>query len=215
MVVLLSLVSVTLVAMHFSHLMASKLSREKPLLARIAELDKLLFVAKNESLIVKRENDELRTKFSSMAVAAEVKAATQVLEEPPASRAPPAAQGPTNVHLAKEVEALKAERDRLAAENVSLAGEKGTLASERDGFADEVSQLRGLVAQKQQELAEAEAVVQECLEERNKQKSAMKNDAELSRAIETLRDQLNGQRESVQKYEQKMRKRESEVSVEL
>ena len=67
------------------------------------------------------------------------------------------------------------------------------------------------IEQLRQELSESESIVQECLEEKKKAKSSQGIDIDLSKAIETLRNQLSSQQEVVGKYEAKIKKRESEL----
>ena len=64
LVLLLWVISISLLTLHIVSLIFDKISREKPLLAKIATLDKALFKARNELMIVRRELDEARSKMS-------------------------------------------------------------------------------------------------------------------------------------------------------
>lgn len=57
---ILASVVIGFVVLHIVHFILNKTSNEKPLLLKIASLDKQLYLAKNEALIIKREMDQLR-----------------------------------------------------------------------------------------------------------------------------------------------------------
>ena len=92
----LSIISLVLVAIYVICLLFNKLDREKPLKGKLADLDRQLFKARNEALILKREMETVK------------KSGTILVAETAA-----AASAPTDVHLYKELEALKAERDQV------------------------------------------------------------------------------------------------------
>ena len=75
----------------------------------------------------------------------------------------------------------------------------------------EYEELKVQYDQTLQELSDAESIVQECLEEKKNQKQV--DNTELIRAVDTLRDQLNSQKDAVQKYEAKIKKRDTEVRL--
>ena len=91
----LSIISLVLVAIYVICLLFNKLDREKPLKGKLADLDRQLFKARNEALILKREMETVK------------KSGTVLVAETAAASAP------TDVHLYKELEALKAERDQV------------------------------------------------------------------------------------------------------
>jgi len=91
----LSIISLVLVAIYVICLLFNKLDREKPLKGKLADLDRQLFKARNEALILKREMETVK------------KSGTVLVAETASVSAP------TDVHLYKELEALKAERDQV------------------------------------------------------------------------------------------------------
>ena len=100
----------------------------------------------------------------------------------------------------------------LAAAQASLTSEREQWASQHTALSEEKARLQSLYDQAQQELAESESIVQECLEDKRRgQKSPAAMDADLGRAIDGLRKQLGAQQESVARYEAKVKKRESEL----
>ena len=189
-VVVVGSIVIGFVVLHVVHLFMNKLSNEKPLLAKIASLDKQLFKAKNEALIIKREMDQLRSEKSLL-----LKEQATVVDS---------GQPPT--HLIKEMETIKAE---LATQQ-ALAQEA---TKTKDQLALELSTTKDKLSVTQGELQEAESVCKELLED--KKKSQVGASQEIYKAVESLRDQLNNQRESVQKYEHKIKKREAELKEKI
>ena len=92
-----------------------------------------------------------------------------------------------------------------------LDSDKTTKQEEIIRLNSKISELQSSYEQKQEELLEAEKLVQECLEEKKKSYEKSSTDLDLSKAIETLRSQLGAQQQSVAKYDAKIKKRESEV----
>ena len=110
-------------------------------------------------------------------------------------------------------------------ENEQMKAYQEQLVTQNNTLTQDLSQVKD-------ELAEAESVVQECVEvtlkllykkfvyiliSRNfclfqeKKKYANNNNNELIKAVDTLRDQLNLQKEALQKYEGKIKRRETEL----
>ena len=87
----LSIISIILLLIYVICLVFNKLDREKPLKGKLADLDRQLFKARNEALILKREMDS--AKKSGTILAAESQS--------------------NDVQLYKELEALKAERTQV------------------------------------------------------------------------------------------------------
>ncbi len=79
-------------------LVFNKLDRESPLKGKLADLDRQLFKARNEAMILKREVDSIKKSGTMLAAAAESQ--------------------PSDVHLYKELEALKVEREQVNKTNI-------------------------------------------------------------------------------------------------
>ncbi|CAB4059114.1 unnamed protein product [Lepeophtheirus salmonis] len=179
---------------YFIKFLMEKTSRESPLKARVALLDKQLFQCKNDNLIIKKK---LETNSSST-TCTNVATKTVFKQETPS-------------HIIQELEQLKEEREKLLNDSYNyqlLVQEKSTLEADKD-------KLQSLYDQSQQELLEAENIVQECLEEKKQAKAASSNNGEMLKALQTLEDQLNSQKQAVLKYESKVKKRDSELKEKI
>ena len=97
----LSITSIILLIVYVICLVFNKLDREKPLKGKLADLDRQLFKARNEALILKREMETV--KKSGTILAAEG----------------PTANQSNDVQLYKELEALKTERDQVGLKHFS------------------------------------------------------------------------------------------------
>ena len=214
LVLLLWVISISLLTLHIVSLIFDKISREKPLLAKIATLDKALFKARNELMIVRRELDEARSKMSyKETIAAKTEDFTtstvvdSIKTESPSrghSHQPPA-------HLLKEIETLKIEKDKYEKENQSIVSQNQEIVRSLENKSEEIKSLEQRLEETSKELKEAENMVKEVLQNERVRQQAGKNQDELVQAIDTLRVQLDNQKKSVQKYESKIAKRETEL----
>lgn len=186
-----------LVLTYFIYLMMSKSSNEAPLKAKLAAQDKELFKARNELLVLKREIDEGKHQAVNSTSNIEPK---QIIKEvaPKKLLAELDSLKHENFNLYNEKEALQSQMSQLSASNSQLENQVATM-----------DDLKNQLYQAQQELAEAESMVQECVEEKKKLNNVNTN--ELVKAIDLLRDQLNSQKEAVHKYEGKIKRREAEL----
>ena len=214
LVILLSVLSMTLISLHIIQLIADKSSREKPLLAKIASLDKALFKARNNEQLVRKELDEARSKlsFKETAASSTDDFTTTTVVDSITSESPSRShfyQPPTQ--LVKEMESLKAEKSRVEKENCTISLQNKDVIQRLETKSQEVCNLQSQLDQTTHELKEAESMVKEVLEkERDRQQSGA-NQEVLIKSIDTLRSQLENQKKSVQKYESKISKRESEL----
>jgi len=220
-VVVVGSIVIGFVVLHVVHMMMNKMSNEKPLLAKIAHLDKQLFKARNEALIIKREMDQLRSEKSLL-----LKEQATVLDASASSNSnapPPPSNNNNHVQLIKELDSVKAQMEAWKAESetskAELAVEKAAVQEvsvARDALTLELTSEREKVASTKAELQEAESVLRELIEEKKKGQAGATQ--EMQKAYETLREQqqqFNVLRESVQKYEHKVKKRETEVKEKI
>merc|ERR1712080_226446 len=96
-----------------------------------------------------------------------------------------------------EVENLKREKQLIWDEREKYRYEYEQLNLYQTQLQEQNNTLNQELGQVKDELSEAESVVQECVEEKKKFSSV--NNTELVKAVDTLRDQLNLQKESLQK----------------
>lgn len=94
---------------------------------------------------------------------------------------------------------------------MELQSEKDIAVKEKAKIEEEFANLQLMYDRAQQELAESESIVQECLDEKKRNQGKGGLDIDITTAIDTLRRQLSSQQEAVGKYEAKIKKRESEV----
>ena len=191
-----------------------KTSREKPLKAKIAALDKALFKAKNNELIVRRELDEARSRisFKERGESNTEDFTTSTVLDSITTESPSRThfhQAPTQ--LIKEIEGLKSDKAKLENEYQDIILQNKEVSGSLESKSQEVSILQAQLDNKIQELKEAENMVKEVLEKERERQRASANQEDLMKAIDTLRIQLDSQRKSVQKYESKIAKRETEL----
>ena len=195
--VILSLILIgSIVFVNFINIVVAKFTDNSHIKMRCAELDKALFKAKNELLAIQRDSSgSSRPQVSETQI-------KEVIREIP-----------SKAHLL-ELENLKRDKSELLKQNSALHVELEQSRSEKSGFenrifglTEELSLVKNQLDQAQQELSEAESVVAECVEEKKKLNNV--NNTELVQAIDTLRDQLNSQKEAVLKYEGKIKRRDS------
>jgi len=204
---ILATVVIGFVILHIVHFLLQKTSNERPLKLKIAHLEQKLFVAQNEAKIIKREMDQLRTEKSL-----QLKEQATVVDGG-TSAAPP-------IHMVKElesaraeVESLKVELDCARAYSQDTTVTRDQMVAARDQLAFELDAERQRTTGLQAELREAESVMQELIED--KKKNQMGANQELHKAFEALRDQLNSQKDSVQKMDHKIQKRERELKEKI
>jgi len=197
--VILSLILIgSIVFVNFINIVVAKFTDNSHIKMRCAELDKALFKAKNELLAIQRDSSgSSRPQVSETQI-------KEVIREIP-----------SKAHLL-ELENLKRDKSELLKQNSAFHVELEQSRSEKSGFenrifglTEELSLVKNQLDQAQQELSEAESVVAECVEEKKKLNNV--NNTELVQAIDTLRDQLNSQKEAVLKYEGKIKRRDSEL----
>eukprot|EP00096_Caligus_rogercresseyi_P002924 TRINITY_DN1531_c0_g1_i3.p1 TRINITY_DN1531_c0_g1~~TRINITY_DN1531_c0_g1_i3.p1 ORF type:complete len:1473 (-),score=521.78 TRINITY_DN1531_c0_g1_i3:70-4488(-) len=181
----------TLCVIYAIKFLMEKTSRESPLKARLALLDKELFVYKNDNLIIKKQ---LESSSSCSSKANPAPAKTIIKQETPS-------------HVFAELEQLKEEREKLLNDSYNLQ----LVSQEKSALEVEKTKYQSLYEQSQQELLEAETIVQECLEEKKAAKSSSSSSDELLKTLSVLEDQLNSQKQAVLKYENKVKKRDSEL----
>ena len=179
-------------------MLTERLTNSSYIKSKVSNLDRELFKARNDLLVLKREIAEGKgpiTENHSPIVKEIVK------EIPPKA-------------LLMELENLKHEKSQLLNQNHVLQSEMEQNKNCEMEYQNQVYQLneelnsvKNQLDQAQQELTEAESVVQECVEEKKKLNNV--NNNELVTAIDTLRDQLNSQKEAVHKYEGKIKRRDS------
>jgi hypothetical protein len=155
LVILLTVLSVSLIALHIIQLFADKISKEKPLKAKIASLDKALFKSRNNEMIIRRELDEARSKLSfkeTTASSIDDFTTTTVVdsittESPSRSHfhQPPA-------QLVKEMEALRAEKDKVEKENDTVLNCNKEIIQRIEAKSQEVCTLQSQLDQSYKEL---------------------------------------------------------------
>merc|ERR1711879_196136 len=96
-----------------------------------------------------------------------------------------------------EVENLKREKQLIWDEREKYRYEFEQVNLYQTQLQEQNNTLIQELGQVKDELSEAESVVQECVEEKKKFSSV--NNTELVKAVDTLRDQLNLQKDSLQK----------------
>ena len=187
----------SLVFVNFINIVVAKCTDNSHIKSRCAELDKALFKAKNELLMIKQNSGSQPLVSSSEKI-------KEVIKEIP-----------SKAHLL-EIENLKRDKSELLKQNSAFHGELEQSQSEKSGLenrifglTEELSSVKNQLDQAQQELSEAESVVEQCVEEKKRLNNV--NNTELVAAIDTLRDQLNSQKEAVHKYEGKIKRRDSEL----
>ena len=214
LVFFLSTLTISVIALHVVQLYFDKTNRETPLLAKIAVLDKALFKAKNDLLIVRKELDEARSKISFKSSTAsnvdDFTTSTVVDSIKTESPARSHFHQPAT-HLVKEIDSLKSENNRMQKENHEVALQSQEAMRSLESKSQEVYNLQLQLDQTSKELKEAENMVKEVLEKQRERQQAGASQEELVKAIETLRNQLDNQKKSVQKYESKIVKRETEL----
>ena len=188
----------SLVFVNFINIVVAKCTDNSHIKSRCAELDKALFKAKNELLMIKQNSG------SSQPLVSSSEKIKEVIKEIP-----------SKAHLL-EIENLKRDKSELLKQNSAFHGELEQSQSEKSGLenrifglTEELSSVKNQLDQAQQELSEAESVVEQCVEEKKRLNNV--NNTELVAAIDTLRDQLNSQKEAVHKYEGKIKRRDSEL----
>ena len=181
-------------------MLTERLTNTSYIKSKVSNLDRELFKARNDLLVLKRELAEgkgpIVTTENHSPIVKEV-----VKEIPPKA-------------LLIELENLKHEKSQLLNQNQVLQSEMEQNKNCEIEYQNQVYQLneelnsvKNQLDQAQQELNEAESVVQECVEEKKKLNTV--NNEELVTAIDTLRNQLNSQKEAVHKYEGKIKRRDS------
>lgn len=100
----LSIVAIVLIIVYVIAIIFNKLERETPLKSKLADLDRQLFKARNEAMILKREMESTKKSATVLAASSEGQAHQH------------------DVHLYKELEVIKAEREQvlLLFSNVTL-----------------------------------------------------------------------------------------------
>merc|ERR1712223_1033593 len=204
-----AIVGLVLVILYTVNYMVAVCANSTALKARIAELDRLEFKARNELLILKREIAEGQHNNTSL-MSSPNDLSAPVNQSPIIKEVPPKALLMELDVLKKENAAIYNEKEHFRAEYEVLKSENINITNQFSALEQELTDVKGQLYQAQQELSEAESVVQECVEEKKKLAGGI-NSNELIKAIDSLRDQLNSQKEAVHKYEGKIKRREAEL----
>ena len=205
---------IAVVSLHGVQLIFDKTSREQPLKAKIASLDKALFKAKNNELIVRRELDEARSRISfreTVSSNTEDFTTSTVLDSITTESPVRSHHHQPTTQLLKEMESLKTDKDQIERENQELVMQNQQVTQNMEAKTEEMCILQAQLEKTNKELKEAEHMVQEVLEKERERQQAGASQEELIKAIDALRTQLDSQKKSVQKYESKIAKRETEL----
>eukprot|EP00092_Neocalanus_flemingeri_P025250 GFUD01027382.1.p1 GENE.GFUD01027382.1~~GFUD01027382.1.p1 ORF type:complete len:1768 (+),score=522.48 GFUD01027382.1:102-5405(+) len=175
---LVGIIAITLLFLHFINTFMDRGTREKPLIRKIAEMDRKLFTSSNELLILKKEMSENEgTSVDSGA----------------------------NSQVVREME-LQLEQSRL-----ELETSRETVQKEGERYNMTVSQLelsRQDVSTAQEEARQAQEMVEEMLANQKDKNSGA--DDKLLEVVQQLQTQLESQKNMLQKYEPKLKKKEKE-----
>jgi len=191
--VLLVIVAITLLFLHLINQCLGKASREKPLIAKVAELDKKLFKVQNELLITKNEFQEKEVVAYDPAFIEHVGDVQQQLDQS------------ENVlkNLKMEISQVTSEKENLDQEYQKMNAYNGQLLVQLDE------------AQHQQQSALEKAKQAEEMMEEMMQLNAGRNNNEDNEqfigVVKKLQEQLEGQKKMLARYEPKYKKKEKEA----
>ena len=177
---LVGIIALTLLLLHVINSVMNKSSREQPLIRRLADLDRKLFAATNELLILKRDQAE---KISP--TGADDGENTQALREMELQLQQ------TNLELETYRESLRLEAERSQQILVDLE------SSKRD------------VGAAQEEAKQAQEMVEEMIANQGP-KSGVAGDDQLMQVVQQLQTQLESQKVVLGKYEPRLKKKEKE-----
>merc|ERR1711892_793652 len=175
---LVGIIAITLLLLHFINTFMDRSTREKPLIRKLAEMDRKLFASSNELLILKKEMAE------NGGSTVDAGASAQIVRE-----------------MEMQVEQVRLE----------LETSRETVKKEGDRYNMTLSQLelsRQDVITAQEEARQAQEMVEEMLA--NQKDKTGGGDDKLLEVVQQLQTQLESQKNMLQKYEPKLKKKEKE-----
>merc|ERR1719323_1172112 len=178
---LVGIISLTILTLHFINCFINKSSREQPLIKRLAELDRKLFSATNELLIIKKEQSER----------------SSVLENVDGGDLDHQKLREMELHLQQTCAELETSRESLRSE------------SERSSrILSELESSKRETEVAQSEAKQAQEMVEEMIANQGSKTGA--GDDQLMQVVQQLQSQLESQRLVLGKYEPKLRRKEKE-----
>merc|ERR1719323_3053644 len=178
---LVGIISLTILTLHFINCFINKSSREQPLIKRLAELDRKLFSATNELLIIKKEQSER----------------SSVLENVDGGDLDHQKLREMELHLQQTCAELETSRESLRSE------------SERSSrILSELESSKRETEVAQSEAKQAQEMVEEMIANQGSKTGA--GDDQLMQVVQQLQTQLESQRLVLGKYEPKLRRKEKE-----
>merc|ERR1712038_446985 len=180
-IALLVIVALTLLLIHLINSCMDRSAREAPLIRRLAEMDKKLFASSNELLLLRKE----------------------VADGPPPSSEPstsPAVLRSLEVQVEQARAETEEERRRVVEAEARVAQVQ-----------EEVERSKQETSAAVEETQQAQAMVEELLQEKAKLQEGGGADKQLLDVVQQLQSQLEGQRGLLLKYEPKLKKKEKET----
>merc|ERR1719323_2978928 len=178
---LVGIISLTILTLHFINCFINKSSREQPLIKRLAELDRKLFSATNELLIIKKEQSER----------------SSVLESVDGGDLDHQKLREMELHLQQTCAELETSRESLRSE------------SERSSrILSELESSKRETEVAQSEAKQAQEMVEEMIANQGSKTGA--GDDQLMQVVQQLQSQLESQRLVLGKYEPRLRRKEKE-----
>jgi len=180
---LVVIISITLLALHLINSFVTKSSRETPLIKRLADLDRKLFAATNELLIVKKEQAESKdTSVIDSGAGVEAQAMREV-----------------ELQLQQTWAELESSRQTLRQE----AERTNRIVSELEGSRREASLA-------QDEAKAAQEMVEELIASQGNKAGAGADQEKLITVVTELQSQLESQKVVLGKYEPRLKRKEKE-----
>ena len=180
---LVVIISITLLALHLINSFVTKSSRETPLIKRLADLDRKLFAATNELLIVKKEQAESKdTSMVDSGAGVEAQAMREV-----------------ELQLQQTWAELESSRQTLRQE----AERTNRIVTELEGSRREASLA-------QDEAKAAQEMVEELIASQGSKAGAGADQEKLITVVTELQSQLESQKVVLGKYEPRLKRKEKE-----
>merc|ERR1712038_1087918 len=180
-IALLVIVALTLLLIHLINSCMDRSAREAPLIRRLAEMDKKLFASSNELLLLRKEG----------------------ADGPPPSSEPSTSPAVLR-SLEVQVEQARAETEKERRRVVEAEARVAQVQEEVERSKQETSAAV-------EETQQAQAMVEELLQEKAKLQEGGGADKQLPDVVQQLQSQLEGQRGLLLKYEPKLKKKEKEA----
>ena len=180
---LVVIISITLLALHLINSFVTKSSREAPLIKRLADLDRKLFAATNELLIIKKEQAESKD--------------TSVVDS----------------GAGLEAQAMREVELQLQQTWAELESSKQTLRQEAERTNRIVSELEGSrreASLAQEEAKAAQEMVEELIASQGNKAGAGADQEKLITVVTELQSQLESQKVVLGKYEPRLKRKEKE-----